>query len=148
MPKATILFVCSDNTLLSPLAESYVNQRIGGLIRAFSAGLNPGVQPHPGLGRVLASAGMTGQDLQPKSLDVFLLPHAPIPDRIVCFSGTVPRHVPGHLRFAVDWHDWNISVDPGAGLDELEAVFQKIRHAVDRLLGRSVPAGMSGLKVA
>jgi len=148
MPKATVLFVCSDNSLLSPLAESYLNQAGGGLVRAFSAGINPGAEHHPSLHRVLDRAGLTGRELQPKSLDVFMLPHAPVPDQIVCFSGAVPPQLPGHLRSCADWHEWTISVLPDALLEDVEAVFRDIRYAVDRMLGGLVSRGAGGLKVA
>ena len=83
MPKTTVLFVCPDNSLLSPLAEAYLNFRAGGLMRAFSAGAAPSQSLSRHVHRLLSARGIDASGLAPKSVDIFLMPHAEIPDRVI-----------------------------------------------------------------
>ncbi|GGB47573.1 hypothetical protein GCM10011316_19660 [Roseibium aquae] len=148
MPKTTILFVCPDNALLSPLAECYVNQCGGGLVRAFSAGLDPCSAAHPALHGLLESTGLHGRELQPKSLDVFFLPHAPIIDRMILLSGVVPSQIPAHIQSAVDRQDWPIAVEEPGGPNGPRRAYRQIRDSIDRMLGRSVLMARDARRVA
>ncbi len=79
----TILFLCEDNASLSPLAEAYFNHVSDGIFRAFSAGPKPAAHLNPAVALLLAELGIGAGGLGPKSWDLFALPHAPAPDRVV-----------------------------------------------------------------
>ena len=65
MSKTTVLFVCPDNSLLSPLAEAYLNFRAGGLMRAFSAGVAPSQELSRHVRRILSARGIDAKGLAP-----------------------------------------------------------------------------------
>jgi len=93
--KTTVLFVCPDNRLLGPMAEACLNARAGGLMRAFSAGVAPAENVSRNAVRMLAEHGINAEGLSPKPVDVFLMPHAVVPDRIIYLADlAVIRHPP------------------------------------------------------
>ncbi|WP_417668426.1 low molecular weight phosphatase family protein [Roseibium sp.] len=134
----TVLFVCPDNSLLGPLAEAYLNARGAGVVRAFSAGLEPEAKLHPSVGKLLAVRNLPAQGLEPKSLDIFLMPMAPRPDRVVVLADMETPELPG------DWQGWvGVTKWPVAGKppfpvsgDAAAEYFRRIRQAVDRALPR------------
>lgn len=102
----TILFVCSDNAGLSPMAEACLNAVSDGSLRAFSAGLAPASHLAPATARVLAENGIPSGGLVPKPWELFALPHAPTPDVVVALTPGVAavtgRIWPGPTRH-VSW---------------------------------------------
>lgn len=136
MSAATVLFVCPDNALLGPLAEAYLNATSGGRLRAFSAAPAPNGALHPATRRLLAEHGLAETGLIPKSWDIFLLPHAPQPDRIVALSQDVSGAAQPQWRGSPKQTLWDIA---GNGArNESPAVcseyFRRIRLCIDRIL--------------
>lgn len=136
MSAATVLFVCPDNALLGPLAEAYLNATSGGRLRAFSAAPVPNGTLHPATRRLLAEHGLAETGLNPKSWDIFLLPHAPQPDRIVALSQDVSGAAQPQWRGSPKQTLWDIA---GNGArNESPAVcseyFRRIRLCIDRIL--------------
>lgn len=146
VPNTTVLFVCPDNTLLSPLAEAYLNGRANGLVRAFSAGDKPGPRLHAAVGRLLSAHGIANDGLAPKSLDVFLMPHAPIPDRVIGLSeisSGIPRL---QADLPADFHTWAIAdaVAYPVSFAAAAECFRRIRLAIDRVLQPRAFCGGAG----
>lgn len=136
MPNTTILFVCPDNTLLGPLAEAYLNGRANGLIRAFSAGDKPGFCLHSAVGKLLSAHGIPADGLAPKSLDVFLMPHAPVPDSVISLSGMSPGITRLQSGLPADFQTWEIAGAAPCPVSFAGAAecFRRIRLAIDRVL--------------
>ncbi|ADZ72657.1 low molecular weight phosphatase family protein [Polymorphum gilvum] len=136
MSISTVLFVCPDNALLGPLAEAYLNAVAGRRIRAFSAGPRPGSALHPHAVRLLDEHGLSTAGLAPKSWDVFLLPHAPQPDRIVALAAAVASDSQPCWRGDPARTLWDIA-DPQAMADvsgRPAELFRRIRLCIDRCL--------------
>ncbi|NRG16497.1 low molecular weight phosphatase family protein [Rhizobiales bacterium] len=83
MKATTILFVCEDNAGLSLMAEACLNATAPEGLRAFSAGPRPAPEMRRGLKAALCEAGFDTAGLEPKSWELFALPHAPAPDVVV-----------------------------------------------------------------
>jgi arsenate reductase len=136
LPNTTVLFVCPDNTLLGPLAEAYLNGRANGLIRAFSAGDKTGSRLHPAVGKLLSAHGIPYDGLEPKSLDVFLMPHAPVPDRVIGLAGMSHGITRLQADLPADFQTWTITgTAPGpVSFASAAEYFRRIRLAIDRML--------------
>lgn len=146
MPNTTVLFVCPDNTLLGPLAEAYLNGRANGLVRAFSAGDRPGPCLHSAVGKLLSAHGIPDDGLEPKSLDVFLMPHAPVPDRVISLSGMSPGITRLQAGLPADFHTWTITgaAPYPVSLAAAAEYFRRIRLAIDQVLEPSASRGRAG----
>lgn len=131
-----VLFLCDDNARLSPMAEAYLNADDGRSIRAFSAGLSPAPHLAEGVERVLAAHGLSAADLQPKSWQLFALPHAPVPDVVVGLSAAAlaaTRRVwPTHARLL----DWCVGPHTSrlVGRDALRDAFHELRRRINLAL--------------
>lgn len=151
MAKTTVLFACPDNALLGPMAEACLNARGGGLIRAFSAGLQPAENVSKHACRLLTAHGISAEGLMPKPLDVFLMPHAVVPDRLIYLSDMKAIHQPPAWKGTTSSHWWSVT-DGGSIRDEFSACSEYLRRiwlAIDGLIDPSVPAGLStGNRVA
>lgn len=136
MPEATILFVCPDNALLGPLAEACLNARGQGLVRAFSAGVTPAHGLHPAVRKLLSAHEIPAEGLEPKSLDIFLMPHAPFPDQVIYLADMPPVDLPTGWDKAVSVHDWQIAgpAPYPSTFSYAAEYFRRIRLAVDRVL--------------
>lgn len=136
MPKTTVLFLCPDNALLGPLAEAYLNDRAGGLMRAFSAGVEPASRLSRHVNRLLSASEVDGQGLTPKPVEVFLMPHAVIPDRVIYLAEMAPVPLPLHWKPATSSHWWTVAGTPPlpGSFAQSAAYFGRIRHSIDRLL--------------
>lgn len=134
----TVLFVCEDNALLGPLAETYTNVAGNGVLRAFSAGIFPAEKANPSVSAVLARHGLSIPAFEPKSIDIFLMPHAPIPDRIICLesgldSWITRRRLPLDLSRLERWDIAGFPADV-ADQDRVDAKFRHLTRRVDDLL--------------
>ncbi len=145
--KTTVLFLCPDNAFLGPLAEAYLNFRARGLMRAFSAGTNPAVCLNRHVNRLLSACGVDASGLAPKSVDIFLMPHAIIPDRVIYLTEMAPVTLPPLWKSTTSSHWWSIV---GASAEEetfgacVES-FQEIRSAIDFLIEPSNGLGKSSV---
>ncbi|TYC79957.1 ArsR family transcriptional regulator [Stappia sp. BW2] len=143
VPKTTVLFVCPDNSLLSPLAEAYLNFRAGGLMRAFSAGVAPSQSLSRHVRRLLSARGIDADGLAPKPVGVFLMPHAEIPDRVVYLADQEPVVLPPQWKTTTSSHWWHIAAKPPfpEGFAACAAYFERIAGAIDRLVEPPKSAG-------
>ncbi|WP_417688483.1 low molecular weight phosphatase family protein [Roseibium sp.] len=137
MHEITVLFVCPDNGLLSPLAEAYVNAKGLGFVRAFSAGMKQRAAIHPGVRRLLAETGIRAEALEPKTIDVFQMPMAPRPDMVVFLGGVEIAPLPPEWQGSVSVV--HLPLEPraeGNALQQHREAFQRIRAFADQeLLG-------------
>lgn len=136
MSKTTVLFICPDNSLLGPLAESYLNFRAGGLMRAFSAGTQPAGRLNVHVTRLLAAVGADTRGLAPKPLDVFLMPHSVVPDRMIYLADMDPVPLPQPWKVTTSSHWWSVTRDypEKESFGESAECFRRIRHSIDQLL--------------
>ncbi|WP_165814732.1 ArsR family transcriptional regulator [Labrenzia sp. 011] len=136
MSKTTVLFLCPDNSLLGPLAEAYLNFRGNGLLRAFSAGVEPADRLNRHVHRLLAAEGVDDRGLMPKPVDVFLMPHAVVPDRVVYLADMDPVALPVHWKSTTSSHWWSIAPKPPfpCTFSACAEYFNRIRKAIDRLV--------------
>jgi len=151
LPRTTVLFVCPDNSLLSPLAEAYLNFRAGGLMRAFSAGIEPANVLNRHVCRLLSAAGIKADGLSPKSIDIFLMPHAEVPDRVIYLSDQARIALPPHWKATTSSHWWSIAGKPPipANFTACAGYLDRIAEAIDRLVEPAHGgAGASAWKVA
>ncbi len=140
MRKTTVLFVCPDNALLGPLAEAYLNARSTGFVRAFSAGICPQARLDPLVPKLLSSRGIPARGLEPKCLDIFLMPHAPKPDRVIYLADMEKAALPGEWRGSVSEHAWTVagkSPFPGSRPAATE-YFRRIRQAIDNAMPQAL----------
>jgi len=147
VPRTTVLFICPDNSLLSPLAEAYLNDRARGLMRAFSAGIEPASGLNRHVKRLLSAAGIEARGLAPKPLDVFLMPHAEVPDRVIYLSDQSRIETPRGWKATTSSHWWSIAGKPPFpdGFGACAAYFEKIAAAIDRLMEPSKSTGTDGI---
>lgn len=61
VPKKTVLFLCTGNSCRSQLAEAIVNEKLGDLWLALSAGTKPAGYVHPLAEQVLEEIGINHQ---------------------------------------------------------------------------------------
>ncbi|POF34050.1 arsenate-mycothiol transferase ArsC [Roseibium marinum] len=145
MSKTTILFLCPDNSLLGLLAEAYLNFRGNGLVRAFSAGLEPTDRLNRYVHRLLRAEGIDARGLAPKPVDIFLMPHAVVPDRVIYLAEMAAIALPAHWKATTSSHWWSIARKPPfpGTFSVCADYFIHIKKAIDRLvepprfLGRS-----------
>ncbi len=112
MTTTTVLFLCPDNSLLGPLAEAYLNARAGGLMRAFSAGPQPARALNRHVAGLLSADGIDGRGLAPKPVEIFLLPHAIVPDRVIYLADMEPVPQPPFWKATTSSHWWSIAGKP------------------------------------
>ncbi|WP_209015355.1 low molecular weight phosphatase family protein [Roseibium limicola] len=136
MSKTTVLFLCRDNALLGPLAEAYFNRQGGGLVRSFSAGVDPVDELDSNVTRLLCARGMSVDGLGPKSFEVFTMAHAPLPDRLIVLDGCFLPELPKPWQGEVPVHNWCVAAGVGYPRSYSAAAeyFRRIRNAVDRVL--------------
>ena len=72
--KQKVLFICSDNSALSQMAEALLRQQAGNSFEVFSAGTTPKKIDDRTLA-ALADCGLSGGELRSKSLDIFAGQH-------------------------------------------------------------------------
>lgn len=136
MAVSNLLFVCVDNSLLSLMAEAYVNAKSNGLVRAFSGGPMPASEMNSFGRKVLIDNGFSTEGLEPKSWNVFALPHAPQPDYIVELQSN------GVMAEQPQWDKvplvsrWQVlpSDARAQNLTEAKETFRRLRSSVDRAL--------------
>lgn len=141
MPKPTVLFLCPDNSLLSPMAEAYLNVRGHGLIRAFSAGIDPAAGLNRHVKRLLSAVGISAQGLSPKPVDIFLMPHAEVPDRVIYLSDQTQIAYPAHWKATTSSHWWSVAGKPPfpQSFSACSSYFDRIAAAVDELISPPIP---------
>ncbi|WP_428649397.1 low molecular weight phosphatase family protein [Roseibium sp.] len=136
MTTTSVLFLCPDNSLLGPLAEAYLNARGGGLLRAFSAGLHPAQRLNRHVPRLLSALGIDSDGLAPKPVDIFLLPHAIVPDRVIYLADMAPVPQPAFWKATTSSHWWSIAGKPPIPetFGACAGYCGKVKAAIDRLV--------------
>ncbi|MBH0238689.1 arsenate-mycothiol transferase ArsC [Methylobrevis albus] len=101
MKPVAVLFLCETNAAASLIAESYLNARGLGALRAFSAGRVPAAAMLDEARETLAARGLAHAGLGPKDVSIFTLPGAPPVDLVVDLvpeDGVASVVVPGVPR--------------------------------------------------
>jgi protein-tyrosine-phosphatase len=137
-----VLFLCTQNSARSILAEAALNHLGQGRFRAFSAGSSPreNQQPNPLALRALQAAGMATEGLRSKGWDEFAGNDAPPMDLIITVcdnaAGEACPYWPGHPATA-HWGYADPSLAEGTQEQRLEAFNQTLR-AITRRMERLV----------
>jgi protein-tyrosine-phosphatase len=144
----TVLFLCDDNARLSPMAEAYLNTVGEGRIRAFSAGIAPAPALAYGVVHVLGESGIEDAELEPKSWELFCLPHAPVPDVVVGLTPAALYSTRKAWPVATRLLDWRLGAEATGrlvGKEALRAAFRRLRGAIDTGLAGDIfgPAGLA-----
>ena len=129
-----VLFVCPDNAVLGPMAEACLNRAARGELRAFSAAAHPASRLNPSVERLLRGRGHATDALQPKSWEIFALPHAPAPDLLIGLGLRLPLIEPGWSGHPErrHWHFAGFDGHPAPA--EIPALYQAIKAAVSDFL--------------
>lgn len=77
-----VLFLCSQNSARSIMAEALLNEWGKGRFKAYSAGRAPAAAPNPYALRLLASLNLPADTLRSKSWDEFAAAASPVMDFI------------------------------------------------------------------
>ncbi len=128
-----VLFLCTDNSCRSQMAEAIVNARLGDTWQAFSAGVRPTGSVHPNAVRALAEIGIQHSG-RSKSADEF---RAASFDLVVTVCDQAAEECPAWLgpgkRVYLGFPDPAKAVGDD---DEVMAVFRRVRDDI----AREVPA--------
>jgi len=81
-----VLFLCSDNSTRSVMAEALLRRFGGRRFRAFSAGISPSTAIHPLAQEMLNASGLNVPVGKPKSALEFLLPSATKMDLVIAMA--------------------------------------------------------------
>lgn len=136
MPTRNVLFVCPDNALWGPLAETCLNRFGRGAYRAFSAGRAPAPRLASGVSRVLRREGVDPALCAPKSWDIFAMPHAPGMDVVIALDGAVDGPQQPAWTGGPDRVLWNMQPAGTAGVPEdaeaaWAALCERVAHLLD-----------------
>ena len=123
-----VAFICSYNSARSQMAEGWLRHLSGGLVEAFSAGVNSaGV--HPDAITAMAEAGIdiTGQSSKtlsqlPKDLDVVVTVCDAAAKQCPVFPGAVKRY------------HWSVEDPAGRGIEAFRAARDDLRARILDLL--------------
>lgn len=125
----TVLFVCRDNSLLSPMAQAYAQLMAGDRIQALCAGIIQGRTPHPLLVETMEQAGIDVAYRRPRSIDTVLERNTA--DHVVHIGGAddTLAHVPGARL-----HVWTLPELPRVSKDSMERIRNWVEDKVKGLI--------------
>jgi arsenate reductase len=72
MRKQKVLFLCTQNSARSQMAEAFLREHAGDRFEAYSAGCNPSAEIHPYAIAVMEEVGIDISDLYPKGLRTYM----------------------------------------------------------------------------
>jgi protein-tyrosine-phosphatase/DNA-binding transcriptional ArsR family regulator len=129
-----VLFLCTGNSARSQMAEALTNERSGGAVDAYSAGLRP--KPlHPNAVRVMREGyGLDIAGRRPKHLDVFAGQRF---DEVISLCDRVREacpELPGHDE-TIHWSMADPSADHGDDLAAGYPAFQATAAELDTRIG-------------
>ncbi|WP_288841558.1 arsenate reductase ArsC [uncultured Deefgea sp.] len=137
MKPYSVLFICTDNAIRSPMAEAMMNHFAADRFMAYSAGRQALAELHPLTLATLQHFGVTPPS-PPKSWNTFLLAGAPEMDFIFTLDDATTNEVcPSWPGGALTAH-WNVE-DPSLRYQEMDRrkafhdVFLFIKHRIDLL---------------
>lgn len=129
----TVLFVCRDNRLFSPMAAAFAGHLAGDRIRVLSAGIRPGTDLHPALVATMAEKGLDLAFRIPQGLAATVATARP--DRVVLLGDgeDTAVHIPGARTVS-----WNLPEPADALSDQAVAdlrnlIEDKVRALIDDL---------------
>ena len=147
-PHYNVLFLCTENSARSIMAEAILNHRGKDGFTAYSAGSHPSGAPRPEALRQLELAGIATEGLRSKSWDEFAGPDAPRMDFVFTVCDNAANEVcpfwPGQPMTA----HWGIP-DPAAVKGTEEEIRQAFRDAfvtLDRRIGLFLSLPLSTLQ--
>lgn len=109
----SVLFLCTDNSVSSIMAEAILRRWGGESFRAFSAGITPSNQIQPLAAELLKTRHVWHPDLRCKGCYEFLAPDAPRMDFVISVGEQRPEELPPFPGQPRVFH-WHIS-DPRLG---------------------------------
>lgn len=92
-PAFNVLFLCTQNSARSIIAESLLEKIGGGRFNAYSAGSHPAARPMPEVIERLKTLGHDVSRLRSKSWDEFTGPSAPRMDFVIALCDTLEGQV-------------------------------------------------------
>ncbi len=135
-----VLFLCTDNSARSIMAEALLRHWSDGQFTAFSAGSQPAGAPHPAALKLLEGHGVITHGLRCKSWNEFANPHAPVMDLVVTVCDAVADKtcptLPGEPLRA----HWSLP-DPEAAIGDeaaVEAAFAAVFDQLEQLIAQLV----------
>lgn len=135
-----VLFLCTDNSARSLMAEALLRHWGEGQLTPFSAGSRPSGKPHPEALKLLERHGIATSGLRSKSWDEFASPHAPEMDLVVTVCDAVMQDECPVLPGAPMLVNWNLP-DPEAAIGgdaaqeaAFEAVFEILEQRIAQLV--------------
>jgi arsenate reductase (thioredoxin) len=124
----TVIFACVHNAGRSQMAAAFFNELApAGLVRAESAGTNPGTRVHPQVVEAMREVGIDLSSATPQKLTTELASRAEMLITMGC--GDECPVVPGLIR-----DDWPLDDPKGRSLDEVRRIRDEIRRRVETLL--------------
>src|ERR687894_707663 len=72
MRKQKVLFLCTQNSARSQMAEAFLRHHAGDRFESYSAGCNPSDEIHPYVMRVMDEVGIDVSDQHPKGLRTYM----------------------------------------------------------------------------
>lgn len=130
-----VLFVCTNNSVRSPIAEAILNHAGKGRFRAYSAGSDPAAGVDPFVRALLEREGLPTGELRSKSWAEFSEPEAPPLDFVITVcdkaAGEVCPVWPGQPVTAHwDVEDPDVIAGEPARHHAIEAVLRQLSHRI------------------
>ncbi len=134
-----VLFLCTQNSARSILAECVLNRLGAGRFQAYSAGSQPAGRVHPGALELLAHEGHPTAGLRSKSWHDFAGPAAPEMDLVITVCGNAAGEVcpvwpGGPARAHWPLADPAAVADAAARAQAFAAVYRDIEARVAELI--------------
>lgn len=86
MKKYKVLFLCHHNSARSIIAQALATTHLSGKFEGFSAGLDPAESLSPYATELIQELNYHGEELKPKSWEIYSSPSAPKMDFIISLS--------------------------------------------------------------
>jgi arsenate reductase len=112
-----VLFLCTDNSARSIMAEALLRHWGEGQLTAFSAGSHPAGEPHPVALKLLEERGVAVHGLRSKSWDEFANPHAAVMDLVITVCDVVANEASPVLPGNPIRVHWSLP-DPAAAIGD------------------------------
>jgi protein-tyrosine-phosphatase len=128
----SILFVCGENALRSPMAEGIVKRLYGGRVYVDSVGIRGGVLDQMAVS-AMTEIGIDISDHEPKALDELMDLSF---DLVVSLSGEAHRHALDLARGTATEVEYWITPDPSIAEGSRETRLMAYREVRDALTAR------------
>ncbi len=127
-----VLFIDTENSNRSIIAEAVLRHWGKDRFRAFSAGLNPGGQVDPLTIELLTASRLSTEGLRSKGCQEFSIAGAPQMDFVISVCDTPAAELKGSFPGRPILAHWTIT-DPGAARDSAAKKKGACRHAFQEL---------------